>query len=110
MNKLLLNNQYGEKVIFETENELDMANFLYDNDSYLHLRYPNVGSIIKLSLDNGEVLRDTEIIKFIEEQLPEKTDKFKKSLLSDKGFFKKKFIQLGLLEKTEIKYIKKKLR
>ena len=109
MNKLSSNTMYGEKLLFETKNEIEMANYLFDNNFYSPTLFSTIGVSFKLLLESGHSFKDKEIISFIEEVLPEKTSEYKKSLESDKGFFKKKLIKMGLVEETAIKYVKRKL-
>lgn len=103
MYKFTISGHSGERVLFETPNEKEMASYIffcghYDQgvalDAYIDLHLPDNRKLTHKTMD-----------KWVENLLPEETANYQEKKKADTGFIRKNLINYGIIKGHIIEYM-----
>lgn len=104
MYTLNLNNQYGTKIIASSDNESDMANYLFDYGYYPFRN--DLGTDLYLAKNNIKI-SSNESNKLVENVIPEKIKEYTDGIALDKKPFRACLIKFNLIQSHLIKHLQK---
>lgn len=110
MYQIQLNNRYGNTTLYENSNELEMANYLFENMYYRQSSSLQLDPIILIKKGENEETQNINIDNFIEKNIPKKTNEYNNKINQDKKFTRSKLIKYGIIKSHYFKMLEEKLK